>query len=266
MDRNGWSELSEPQAQPVIELRDVSVRFPPEPPLLKGINLKVFRGETLVFIGPGATGKTVLLKTINGLIKPSTGKVLVKGRDLAALRASELAEIRRVMGMSFQSYALFDSMTVFENVGFYLLNHSDFPEEEIRKRVKDILEEVRLFDVEHLKPVELSGGMRKRVGLARSMVHKPEIVLLDEPTAGLDPISAAAISKMINQLKRQLSMTVVAVSNEMAVARRIAHRIAMIWDGRIHAIGPAAEILRSHDPAVRQFVTGSKDGPIPTLV
>ena len=167
--------------------------------------------------------------------------------------------------MSFQNYALFDSMDVRQNVGFYLNHHTRTPADDVRERVRETLLAVRLRDIEHLKPVELSGGMRKRVGLARAIAHSPKLLFLDEPTAGLDPISAAAISRMILDLKRSLAMTVVAISNEMAVARRIADRLAMLWNRGIHAIGPTAEIFESADPAVRQFVTGSKDGPIPTL-
>jgi phospholipid/cholesterol/gamma-HCH transport system ATP-binding protein len=253
------------QGTPIIELRDLTIRFPPEPPLLRQVSLQVFEGETLVFIGPGGTGKTVLMKAMNGLIPPESGQVLLHGRDITRLRPSELDELRKGIGMSFQNYALFDSMDVFQNVGFYLLQHTDTPLDQIRERVRETLAAVRLYDIEHLKPVELSGGMRKRVGLARAIAHRPRLLFLDEPTAGLDPISAAAISRMILELKQGLAITLVAISNDLAVARRIGDRLAMVWRGGIHAIGPADQILHSEDPAVRQFVTGSKDGPIPTL-
>jgi phospholipid/cholesterol/gamma-HCH transport system ATP-binding protein len=252
-------------AQPQIELRNVTIRFPPEPPLLRGINLQVNDGETLVLIGPGGTGKTVLMKAMNGLIRPETGEILVAGRNIATARPAELDKLRMRMGMSFQNYALFDSMDVLNNVGFYLIHHTRATLGEVRERVRETLAAVRLYDVEHLKPVELSGGMRKRVGLARAIAHRPTILFLDEPTAGLDPISAAAISRMILDLRKNLSITLVAISNDLAVARRIGDRIAMVWNGGIHASGTTDEILRSEDPAVRQFVTGSKDGPIPTL-
>ena len=253
------------QAQPIIELQDVTIQFPPEPPLLRNLNLQIYEGETLVFIGPGGTGKTVLMKAMNGLIPLSGGKILMEGRDLTTLRPSEFDELRKDMGMSFQNYALFDSMDVLENVGFYLINNTDTPHSEIRERVRETLAAVRLFEIEHLKPIELSGGMRKRVGLARAIVHRPRLVFLDEPTAGLDPISAAAISRMILDMKQQLSITVVAISNDLAVAGRIGDRLAMVWNGGLHAVGPTKEILESEDPAVHQFVTGSKDGPIPTI-
>ena len=249
----------------IIELRDVTIRFPPEPPLLTGVNLQVVEGESVVFIGPGGTGKTVLMKAMNGLVRPERGQVLVRGRDITKLRPAEFDELRKDMGMSFQYYALFDSMDVLNNVGFYLIQHSDLKMPQVRERVRDTLASVRLFDIEHLKPVELSGGMRKRVGLARAIVHRPQILFLDEPTAGLDPISAAVISRMIVDLKQGMSMTVVGIANDLAVAKRISDRMAMIWNGGIHAIGPTEEILASKDPAVHQFVTGSKDGPIPTI-
>jgi phospholipid/cholesterol/gamma-HCH transport system ATP-binding protein len=250
---------------PVLELRGVTIGWPPDRPLLENVSLRVCEGETLVLMGPGGTGKTVLLKAMNGLIPPLSGQILIHGRDITRMGWRELHTLRKGMGMSFQNYALFDSMTVLQNVGFYLLENTRMPLDEVKRLVKERLADVRLYDIEHLKPVELSGGMRKRVGLARAIVHGPKLLFLDEPTAGLDPISAAAISRMIVELKARLSMTVIGITNELPVARRIADRLAMIWNRGIHAIGPADEILASSDPAVQQFVRGSKDGPIPTL-
>jgi phospholipid/cholesterol/gamma-HCH transport system ATP-binding protein len=206
------------------------------------------------------------MKALNGLIPLQGGQVLIEGDDIAHLPAAELDALRKRMGMSFQYYALFDSMTVLENVGFFLMHHTRLPMAEIRERVRSSLADVRLFDIEHLKPVELSGGMRKRVGLARAIVHRPEILYLDEPTAGLDPISSAAISTMIIDLKTRLAMTVIGISSDMAVVRRISDRVALVWNHGIHAIGTTEEIFASEDPAVRQFISGSKDGPIPTIV
>ena len=230
--------------------------------VLRGVNLKIEKGESMVVIGGSGSGKSVLLKHIIGILRPDEGKVLVDGVDLALLSERELYEVRKKFGMLFQMSALFDSMTVWENVGFALLRNKSMHDKEIKARATEKLKLVGLSGVENLMPAELSGGMKKRVGLARAIAHEPEILLYDEPTTGLDPIMADAINELIVEMKNTLSVTSVAITHDMSSAYKIADRIAMLYEGRIIDTDSPAEIKNTRNPVVKQFITGSASGPI----
>lgn len=233
--------------------------------VLQGVNLHVESGETMVVIGGSGSGKSVLIKHIIGLLNPDDGSVLVDGVDISHLKENDLNELRKKFGMLFQGAALFDSLTVWENVGFGLMQHTDLSNEEIREMAKGKLETVGLKGVEDLMPSELSGGMRKRVGLARAIAMDPEIILYDEPTTGLDPIMADAINDLIIEMKKKLNVTGIAITHDMVSAYKISDRIAMLFEGQILEVGTADEIKRSENPIVHQFITGSSIGPIKTV-
>lgn len=245
----------------MIDARDVQKAFRGRE-VLRGMTLKVEKGEALVIIGRSGCGKSVFLKHLIGLVEPDSGTVRVDGLDWAALKGKAKRDLRLRCAMLFQGAALFDSLTIGENVGFGLIEHSKLKTAEIQARVAEALERVGLPGIEHMKPSEVSGGMRKRVGLARAICVKPEVVLYDEPTTGLDPINADAINDLIVDLNRQMKITSVVVTHDMASARKIATRIAMMYEGKIRLIGKPDEVLNSSDPVVRQFVTGSAHGPI----
>ncbi len=230
--------------------------------VLRGLNLTVNKGETMVVIGGSGCGKSVLLKHIIGILKPDNGMVLVEGKDISRMDERELNELRKRFGMLFQGAALFDSMQVWENVGFSLKEHKRLPAGEVRKIASEKLSLVGLKDIEDLMPSELSGGMRKRVGLARAIAMDPDILLYDEPTTGLDPIMADVINELIIKLKKTLCVTSVVITHDMVSAYKIADRIAMLYDGQIWGIGTPDEIKGSSDPVIRQFITGSSVGPI----
>ena len=245
----------------MIDIVDVHKRFG-QNQVLDGVNLKVGRGETVVVIGRSGCGKSVLLKHIIGLMKPDSGRIVVGGTDVTALKGEDLYEFRKRFGMLFQGAALFDSMSVWENVGLGLIEHTELGKEEIRRRVCEKLGLVGLEDVEELRPSELSGGMKKRVGLARAIAMDPEIVLYDEPTTGLDPIMADAINELIRSLQATLKITSVAVTHDMKSAYKIGDRLAMLHDGRILFEGTPDEIKRTHDETIRQFIEGRAEGPV----
>jgi phospholipid/cholesterol/gamma-HCH transport system ATP-binding protein len=226
--------------------------------ILYDINLKVEQGETMVIIGPSGSGKSTLLRLIIGLLKPTDGEIWVKGQEITGLSEDHLNKIRLNMGMVFQYSALFDSMTVGENVGFGLREHTDLSETEINKIVSRNLRMVGLSGRENVMPNELSGGMKKRVSLARAIAMKPQVMLYDEPTAGLDPIMSGAIDRLTNSTKRILGVTSVVVTHQMSSAFAIADRIAMIHGGRIIEVGTVAEIKQSENPLVQQFIHGLK--------
>jgi phospholipid/cholesterol/gamma-HCH transport system ATP-binding protein len=230
--------------------------------VLQGIDLQIERGETMVIIGGSGSGKSVIMKHIIGIMWPDRGKVVVEGQDLTALNDRSLNELRKKFGMLFQYAALFDSLTVWENVGFGLRQHSHLSDREIKEIAKEKLTMVGLRGVEDLMPSELSGGMKKRVGLARAIAMEPEILLYDEPTTGLDPIMADVINELILELKRRLNVTGVAITHDMTSAYKIADRIAMLYQGKIQQVGTPEEIRNSKDPVVQQFITGSAVGPI----
>lgn len=245
----------------MIELSDVHKSFNNKP-VLRGVNLTINKGETITIIGRSGEGKSVLLKHILGLLKPDGGRIFIDGIDLNKLSFREIAELRKRFGMLFQGSALFDSMTVEENVGLGLRENTKLPESTIRTIVKDKLAQVGLFGVEHLKPAELSGGMKKRVGLARAIAMEPEFILYDEPTTGLDPIMADAINDLIIHLQNTLNITSIIVTHDMVSAYKISDRIAMLYGGKIVCTGTPEEIKNSDDPVVQQFIHGRAQGPI----
>lgn len=245
----------------MISIRNLKKSFG-DNQVLAGVNLEVRPGETLVVIGPSGCGKSVLLKHIMGILKPDAGQIIIYGKDITQLREKELNEIRKKFGMLFQGAALFDSLNVEENVSFGLREHSGLSEQEIREIVRKKLRMVGLGDVACLKPSELSGGMRKRVGLARAIAMDPEIILYDEPTTGVDPIMGDAINNLVLELQDRLNVTSVAVTHDMNSAYKIADRIAMLYEGKIIDIGDVEVIKRTQNPVVRQFIRGVAEGPI----
>ena len=246
----------------LIELKGVSKNFG-DRKVLDGVDLDVFAGETLVIIGRSGVGKSTILKHIGGLLAPDSGEVWVEGQEVGKLREEDLNELRKKMGVVFQYAALFDSLTVFENVAFRLLRDFGMAESKAVEVVKQKLELVGLKDdLLDLKPAQLSGGMRKRVGLARAIAVDPEIILYDEPTSGLDPVTSEAINDLVLEMQKKLGVTSVVVTHDMHSAYKVANRIAMIYDGKIIGLGTPDEIKGSRDPYIRQFVTGSVDGPM----
>ncbi len=236
-----------------------------EKQVLKGCDLEVQEGESMVVIGGSGSGKTVLIRCIIGLIQPDEGKVYVDGSEITSLSERELNEIRKKFGMLFQGGALFDSLRIWENVGFGLRQHTRLSEEEIRKISSEKLRLVGLRDIEELMPSELSGGMRKRVSLARAIAMEPEILLYDEPTTGIDPIMADAINELIVQMREKLNVTSIAITHDMKSAYKIADRIAMLYQGKIIEVGTPEEIKNSSNLIVQQFIQGRSEGPIKIL-
>jgi phospholipid/cholesterol/gamma-HCH transport system ATP-binding protein len=247
----------------LIQLKSLSKNFA-DRKVLEGVNLEVYAGETLVIIGRSGVGKSTILKHIAGLLPADSGEVWVEGLEISRLKEKELNELRKKMGVVFQYAALFDSLTVFENVAFRLLRDFEMPQDKALEVVRQKLELVGLKDdLLDLKPAQLSGGMRKRVGLARAIAVDPEIILYDEPTSGLDPVTSEAINDLILDMQKKLGVTSVVVTHDMHSAYKVANRIAMIYDGKIIEIGTPEEIKRSTNPYIIQFVTGSVEGPMP---
>jgi len=234
--------------------------------VLNKLSLKVQTGQTCVIIGRSGCGKSVLLKHIVGLLRPDNGKVLVDGKEVAALKESELTKLRAKISMVFQGGALFDSMNVTENVGFGLFEHTRIDLKEILERVEESLSLVGLGGIGNLMPSELSGGMKKRVALARAICIKPEIILYDEPTTGVDPITADSINELIRSLHDKLKVTSLVVTHDMKSAYHIADKIAMMYKGKIILEGAPEEIQRTTDPVVHQFINGLSKGPITDAV
>lgn len=230
--------------------------------ILRRLDLSVEKGETVAVMGMSGAGKSTMLKCIGGLLRPTAGEVLIDGTDIAQMRESQLDPIRQRIGMVFQYAALFDSLTVYENVSFGLRRHTKLSEPEIAEVVAARLSVVGLPRTEHLMPSQLSGGMQKRVGLARALAMDPEIVLYDEPTAGLDPITSATIAELIVKAREEFGVTSVVVSHDIPTIKRVANRIAMLHHGRIVAIGTVDEMVAHADPVVTQFMEGRTDGPI----
>ena len=240
----------------LVEARDLRKRFG-QAEVLRGVSFTLDKGETLVIMGGSGSGKTVLLRTIAGLIRPAGGEIRVFGIDITRLSEEELLPIRRRMGYVFQGAALFDSLTVYDNVAFPLREHTSLPASEIRNRVIHVLSLVGLAeDVLPKLPSELSGGMRKRVGIARALVAEPEMLLFDEPTAGLDPTNSKMVGELIVKLKGGVCDTSIVVTHDIELARTVADRVAILVNGRFAAIGPADEIMNSSDPAVQAFLAG----------
>ena len=242
----------------MIEVRDLHKSFGALK-VLQGTSLRIAKGESVVIIGRSGGGKSILLKHLIGLLKGDKGEVLIEGENISRMNERQLLRVRRKFGMLFQSAALFDSMTVAENVGFVLMREKRSSTSEIRERIAEALEMVELPGIENKKPAELSGGMRKRVGLARAIVYRPEIVLYDEPTTGLDPVVSDSIDQLIVSVRERLHVTTIAVTHDMRSARRIGQRIMMLHEGKIYFQGTPDEVFSTDDPIVSRFVTGVAD-------
>jgi phospholipid/cholesterol/gamma-HCH transport system ATP-binding protein len=242
----------------MIEVRDLTKSFGAQL-VLDSVGFRIENGESVAIIGRSGSGKSVLLKHLIGLLQPDTGEVLIDGENIVPMNERQLLRVRRKFGMLFQGAALFDSMTVAENVAFGLRRYEHLTEAEIGQRVAGALEMVDLPGTENKKPAELSGGMRKRVGLARAIIYEPQIVLYDEPTTGLDPIVSDSIDQLMVRVRDQLKVTTVMVTHDMRTARRIGQRVLMLHDKKIYASGTADEIFASQDPVVRQFIDGVAD-------
>jgi phospholipid/cholesterol/gamma-HCH transport system ATP-binding protein len=230
--------------------------------VLTCVDLDVPAGQTVVVMGRSGTGKSVLLKHIMGLMHPDAGSIEVDGTEVTRLRERDLNEVRKRFGLLFQGAALFDSMTVGENIALPLREHTRMREREISDRVAERLEWVGLKGVESMKPASLSGGMRKRVGLARAIAMDPAYILYDEPTTGLDPIMSDVINRLIRSLQQRIGVTSIVVTHDMNSAFHVADRLAMLHEGRVVFTGTVAEAKSTADPMVRQFIEGSSEGPI----
>ena len=246
-----------------VELRNVYKSFNGHA-VLRGVNLTVAPGEGMVVIGGSGTGKSVILKHIIGLMRPDHGEVMIDGQNLAEMSERELIEFRKRFGMLFQGAALFDSLTVGENIGFGLTEHQLLPADAIMDVVRQKLLRVGLRGIEDKMPADLSGGMKKRVGLARAIAMNPKIILYDEPTTGLDPIMSDVINRLISEMNRDLKVTSVTITHDMKSAYMIADRIAMLYKGEILEVGTPDEIQNSSNPVIQQFIHGRSEGPIRT--
>jgi phospholipid/cholesterol/gamma-HCH transport system ATP-binding protein len=239
----------------MIDVRNLTKSFGTHQ-ILDKVSFRVETGESVVIIGRSGGGKSVLLKHLIGLLCPDAGQVLIDGEDLCGLNERQLLRVRRKFGMLFQGAALFDSMTVAENVGFAFRRDRTLSPEEIQRRVAEVLETVELSGTEEKKPSELSGGMRKRVGLARAIIYQPQIVLYDEPTTGLDPVVSDSIDQLIMRVRDRFKVTTVVVTHDMRSARRVGNRILMLHDKKIYMSGTPEEVFSSTDPVVYRFVNG----------
>jgi phospholipid/cholesterol/gamma-HCH transport system ATP-binding protein len=258
----------------IVEVHGVTVQFESQT-ILKDINLQIQRGQTLAIIGESGCGKTVLMKTIVGLIRPNSGLVVFDGRDLGKISHQEMTRTRRRFGFVFQNAALFDSMNIFDNVAFPILQHEKATDSEIESRVMEKLAEVGLPPEVAIKyPAEISGGMRKRVGLARALILQPELVVYDEPTTGLDPIMSDVINELILATRRNYPVTSVVVTHDMQTARKVANRVVMLYPRRrlqpdqsqVLFDGPPSELEHADDRRVRQFVRGEAGERINELI
>ncbi len=230
--------------------------------VLKGIDLEINKGEIMVIIGPSGVGKTVLIKHLIGLLKPDKGEIYIDGNEITQLKEEELRKLVKKIGMVFQGGALLDSLTVAENISFGLERHTDMSPEEIQEIVAKSLEKVGLPGIENLMPHELSGGMKKRVSLARAIAYNPEIILYDEPSTGIDPIRADAINELIIKMKEELKVTSIIITHDIWSAFKVGDRLAMLYDGKIIKVGTPEEIKNSTDPIIQQFIHGRAEGPI----
>jgi phospholipid/cholesterol/gamma-HCH transport system ATP-binding protein len=242
----------------MIEARNLEKSFDAQK-VLDGVSFRIENGESVAIIGRSGGGKSVLLKHLIGLLKPDSGEVMIDGENIEPMNERQLLRVRRKFGMVFQGAALFDSMTVAENVAFGLRRHEHLTEAEIAKRVTKTLEMVDLPGTENKNPAELSGGMRKRVGLARAIIYEPQIVLYDEPTTGLDPIVSDSIDKLIIRVRDHLKVTSIVVTHDMRTARRVGNHVLMLHDKKIYANCTPESLFASQDPIVRQFVDGVAD-------
>ncbi len=241
------------RGDPVVSVQDLVVRYG-DNTVLNGVNLDVYAGETMVILGGSGSGKSTVFRHIEALEKPSSGRILIKGVDVTRASRKELFEIRRIMGISFQSAAMFNSMTVGDNVALPLREHTSLAESTIKLMTRMKLEQVGLGGVEDLFPSQLSGGMKKRASVARALAMDPEILMFDEPSAGLDPIIAAGIDELILHMKSAFKMTIIVVTHELESAFLIADRLCMLRKGTMIAVGTKEEIRNSDHPRIRQFL------------
>jgi phospholipid/cholesterol/gamma-HCH transport system ATP-binding protein len=246
------------EGPPPIRIEELHKRFVTQP-VLQGVTLEIAAGELMIVIGRSGGGKSVLLRHMLGLVRPDQGRILIGGEDITTLRGRALDHVRERFGVVFQGGALFDSLTVFQNVLFPVKEKTRLPKEKTVPRAREALAQVGLADMGHKFPAEISGGMRKRVAIARALVTEPQVVFLDEPTTGLDPILVNSIHHLILELHRKFNFTAVMVSHEIPEIFRIADRVAVLHEGRIRQVGAPAEIEGSADPVVRQFIHGEID-------
>jgi phospholipid/cholesterol/gamma-HCH transport system ATP-binding protein len=244
-----------------IETRDLRKRFG-SAQILDGVDLQVPEGSIAAIMGPSGTGKSVMIKHILGLLRPDSGDVLVRGRSLARMSRSEVIAMRRDIGVMFQDGALFSSMTVYDNVAFPLRQHTDYSDREVHEIAMEHLEKVGLAHAVHRYPAELSGGMKKRAGLARGLVLDPGIVLADEPDSGLDPVRTALLGELLVERHSELGGTLLVITHNMMLAKRVSDYVAVLWKGKIVASGPSEVMFNSEDPFIRQFLTGDSIGPL----
>ena len=242
----------------MIEASDIRKRFGDQQ-VLDGVNFSIANGESVAIIGRSGAGKSVLLKHLVGLVQPDDGQLLVNGEDIACMTERQLLGVRRRYGMLFQGAALFDSLTVAQNIAFALREQRDLTAEEVAERVAAMLKLIELSGIEEKMPAELSGGMKKRVGLARAIIHRPEVILYDEPTTGLDPMVADSIDQLMMRINDQFHATTIAVTHDMRTARRLGDRILFLHGGRIYLDDTAENVFNSDDPVVSRFVKGEAD-------
>jgi phospholipid/cholesterol/gamma-HCH transport system ATP-binding protein len=244
-----------------IETRDLHKSFA-RMPVLAGVDVAFPEGAICSLMGPSGTGKSVMIKHILGLLKPDAGDVLVRGRSLASMSRSEVIAMRRDIGVMFQDGALFSSMTLHENVAFPLRQHTKYNDRQIHEIVIEHLEKVGLADAVDLYPAELSGGMKKRAGLARGLVLDPTIVLADEPDSGLDPVRTALLGEVLVERHAELGGTLIVITHNTMLARQVSDYVAVLWRGKLVASGPAAQMFSSDDEFIRQFLSGESQGPL----
>ncbi len=242
----------------VIEIKDLSKSFNNKI-VLDGLNLDIYRNETITIMGRSGTGKSVLLKLLIGLLKPDKGSIKIFGKEIVGLKEEQLIETRKRVGMLFQNAALFDSLTVYENIAYPLREHTKFTEKEIKNRVRELLEVVDLEGTESLMPSELSGGMRKRIALARTLALGPEIILYDEPTTGLDPITANKINQLIIKMQNLFKVTSIVVTHDLQSAFKVTNRIAFLYKGKIVYLGNKEEVYKAEHPFVKNFLEGNPE-------
>ncbi|HMG37095.1 MAG TPA: ABC transporter ATP-binding protein [Blastocatellia bacterium] len=250
--------VQEAQSESVIRLRNLTKSFGAQP-VLSDVSLSLERGETVAVIGRSGTGKSVMLKLIVGLQSPDDGEIEVAGKEITHLTLDELNAVRRNIGFLFQNAALYDSMTVEENVAFPLRRHTDLNDSQRRDRVRELLDMVGMADASEKMPADISGGMKKRVGLARALALDPEIILLDEPTAGLDPITASEINDLIRQSREQRQISAIVVTHDLRSVKAVADRVALLNEGKILIDGTLEDLRESDEPFVVRFLKGSKE-------